>query len=666
MINFYERMMAMNINEIIENKIKYEMGQLYNYLNEIENTYISPHITGENLVRFFNLNATNQYGHWRCVCPFHQGASNKTEFIFNDNEKSFTCFACKTSGTYLKFIALMQGFTSNALNEAKIFAAINFAHLNLTFNSISDYKEKIKQKVLKRYEATKSLNIKDYYDISVLPRESTPLVNTVARKPDNSIVINKKESSIEPSSKKDTELNVYAQAIEDAKNSILLHEILLNKEQFNSIDKLQDFMHKKYYISGGTIEKYGLIYFDRQNQSKLTHPNFYGLSDRVIFPFKDHNSGIIVGLHCRHVLYKKEEGKSKQWGKYSNILDYGELKTKDNGYQYYGIKSFSIGQFLFNLFEIKNNKVTKLWITEGVADCLKLISLGYVNAVSPGQSNLTDEQINLLKHYFGCEIEVLLFFDNDYNNIGQCNSIQIAYKLWKSGFKNIKIVRTFPRQGKDLTDVAVAIQDDSQLKILIDLWEKNAYAFSPASEEHLNILLNSGYYTDAEVFSIDPRDIEEEIAKINLLKKLSQQNGIDIKELKQIKNITSILELKTNNSNDNTKDNVFEPAGTTHITPPSRNEVELCKAYTSQKTEYYFMNISDAQLYRLKQKFNMDTIKEIDEKCTKEQIINMVGKIINGIPFELDEYLFPEKFTPPTLIDENFKPILVEPEDMPF
>lgn len=654
----------MNINVIIENKIKYEMGQLYNYLNEIENTYISPHITGENLVKFYNLNATYQYGHWRCVCPFHQGASNKTEFIFNDNEKSFTCFACKTSGTYLKFIALMQGFTSNALNEAKIFAAINFAHLNLTFNSISDYKEKIKQKVLKRYEATKSLNIKDYYDISILPHESA--VNKVMNKAGNSSVINKNEYPIEPSSKKNTKLDIYTQAIDDAKNSLLLHEILLNKEQFSSIDKLKDFMHKKYYISGDIIEKYGLMYFDRQSKSKLTHPNFYGLSDRVIFPFKDHNSGIIVGLHCRHVLYKKEEGKSKQWGKYSNILDYGELKTKDNGYQYYGIKSFSIGQFLFNLFEIKNNKVTKLWITEGVADCLKLISLGYVNAVSPGQSNLTDEQINLLKHYFGCEIEVLLFFDNDYNNIGQCNSIQIAYKLWKSGFKNIKIVRTFPRQGKDLTDVAVAIQDDSQLKILIDLWEKNAYAFSPASEEHLNILLNSGYYTDAEVFSIDPRDIEEEIAKINLLKKLSQQNGIDIKELKQIKNITSILELKTNNSNDNTKDNVFEPAGTTHITPPSRNEVELCKTDTSQKTEYYFMNISDAQLYRLKQKFDIDTIKEIDEKCTREQIINIVGKIINGIPFELDEYFSPEKFTPPTLVDENFKPILVEPEDMPF
>lgn len=658
--------MAMNINVIIENKIKYEMGQLYNYLNEIENTYISPNITGENLVKFYNLNATNQYGHWRCVCPFHQGASNKTEFIFNDNEKSFTCFACKTSGTYLKFIALMQGFTSNALNEAKIFAAVHFAHLNLAFNSISDYREKIKQEVIKIYEATKSLDIKDYYDISILPDKSALPVNTVTRKPDNSSVNNKNEFPIESSSKKDAEHNIYIQATEDAKNSILLHEILLNKEQFNSIDKLQDFMHKKYYISGGIIEKYGLIYFDRQSQSKLTHPNFYGLSDRVIFPFKDHNSGIIVGLHCRHVLYKKEEGKSKQWGKYSNILDYGELKTKDNGYQYYGIKSFSIGQFLFNLFEIKDNKITKLWITEGVADCLKLISLGYVNAVSPGQSNLTDEQINLLKDYFGCEIEVLLFFDNDNNNIGQCNSIQIAYKLWNSGFRNIKIVRTFPGQGKVRTDVAVAIQNDSQLQMLIDLWEKNAYVFSPASEEHLNVLLNSGYYTDSEVFSIDPRDIEEEIAKVKLLKKLGHQTDFDIKELKKIKNITSIVESNINISKDNTNSNIFEPASTTHITSPSRNEVELCKTDSSQKSEYCFMNISDAQLYRLKQKFDIDTIKEIYEKCTKEQIISMVGKIISGIPFNLDEYLYPEKYTPSVLIDENLNPIIIEPEDIPF
>ena len=33
--------MNMNLNEIIENKIKYEMGQLYNYLNEIKHPYLT-------------------------------------------------------------------------------------------------------------------------------------------------------------------------------------------------------------------------------------------------------------------------------------------------------------------------------------------------------------------------------------------------------------------------------------------------------------------------------------------------------------------------------------------------------------------------------------------------------------------------------------------------
>ena len=96
------------------------------------------------------------------------------------------------------------------------------------------------------------------------------------------------------------------------------------------------------------------------------------------------------------------------------------------------------------------------------------------------------------------------------------------------------------------------------------------------------------------------------------------------------------------------------------------NEVVLCETDSSPNLEYYFMNISDAQLYWLKQKFDMDTIEEIDEKSTMEDIIDIVGKIINGIPFELDEYLYPEKYTPSTLVDENPNPILIEPEDMPF
>lgn len=147
----------------------------------------------------------------------------------------------------------------------------------------------------------------------------------------NSSVINKNEYPIEPSSKKNTKLDIYTQAIDDAKNSLLLHEILLNKEQFNSIDKLQDFMYKKYYISDDIIEKYGLMYFDRQSKNKLTRSNFYGLSDRVIFPIKDHKSGIVVGFHCRHALYKKKKAKVNNGGSIQIflIMVNSKLKTMD-------------------------------------------------------------------------------------------------------------------------------------------------------------------------------------------------------------------------------------------------------------------------------------------------------------------------------------------------
>jgi len=658
--------MAMSINVIIENKIKYEMGQLYNYLNQIEDTLIMPQLTGESLANFYNLNANFQYRHWRCVCPFHSGASNNSAFIFNDDKNSFYCFSCKISGTYIKFIALMQGYTSNAINEAKIFAALHFANLDLGFNSISDYKGKVRQKVMKLYGITRSLNMKDYYDISILPSPSILPKSLAPIKQAKPLKCGIKgdKPHINPPSETDAEYDIYDQAIEAARDSILIREILQGKKQFNSADKLQNFMKSKYFISGDILEEYGLVYFDKRSQHKLTKPNFYGLNDRVIFPIRDHQTGIVAGFHCR--LTHNNKDKSKKWWKYSNGLDYGELKTKDNGYQYYGIKPFSIGQFLFNLYEIKGNKVEKIWITEGIADCLKLISLGFNHAVSPGQANLTDEQINLLKRYFGCETEILLFFDTDNNNIGQCNSIQIAYKLWNSGFKRIKIVRTFQGQGKDLTDVAVEIQDDSQLRILIDLWEKSAYTFSPSPVEDLNTLLDSGLYTDSQVYSIDPRNIEDEIAKVKLLERLGKLSDLDIKELKSINNIAPIVEHNINNTRDNTNSKILNPANADPHPSFSRSEIELCRTGSSQNPEYYLMNISDAQLYWLKQMFDMDTIEEIDVKATREDIIDIVGKIINSIPFNLDEYLYPEKYTPSTLVDENLNPILIEPEDMPF
>lgn len=659
--------MTMSLNEIIEKKIQYEMGQLYNYLNDIENTHITPQLTGQNLVSFYHLREANhQYGHWRCICPFHSGASNRSEFIFNDDEKTFICFACDTKGTYLKFIALMQGYTANALNEAKIFAAIHFGNMNLGFDSINDYKEQIKQKIIKRYETTKSLKLNDYYDISILPYHSKVPNNKKVKKSTNSQKHEKnaKDSSTETHPTKSIEINPYLKAIEDAKNSILLHEILQNRDKFNSADKLKDFMERKYFLHRDIIEKYGLIYFAREKQKELTYPNFYGLNDRVLFPIKDHKSGDIIGFQGRYVFYSKE-GKSASWGKYSNILDYGELKTKDNGYQYYIVHPFPIGQFLFNLYEIKNENPTKIWITEGIADCLKLISLGFTNAVSPGQSNLTDEQIALLKEYFGLDIEILLFFDNDDNKVGQNNSISKSYKLWDSGFRKIKIIRTFQGQGTDITDVAAKIRNDDQLKMMIDLWEKSAFEFAPAKKEDLDFLFQSGFYTEADIYSLDPRNIKNEIAKVNLLKKIDTHANMDKKVLKFIKGISTINELAVNGIKSALNSSIKEQ-GTEEPASSSRDEVEVEKKSSSQSTDYVFTNITDAQLYRLKQRFDIPTIQKIDENCTKKQITAIVGNIINNIDFDLGDYLAPKKYKVTTLIDKDFNPVLEEPEEMPF
>ena len=64
----------------------------------------------------------------------------------------------------------MQNFSGkNNYNEAKIFSANNFAGLNLGFISISDFEQKLKDKIMERYHKTGSLKYMDYYDIWILP-----------------------------------------------------------------------------------------------------------------------------------------------------------------------------------------------------------------------------------------------------------------------------------------------------------------------------------------------------------------------------------------------------------------------------------------------------------------------------------------------------------------
>lgn len=92
--------------------------------------------------------------------------------------------------------------------------------------------------------------------------------------------------------------------------------------------------------------------------------------------------------------------------------------------------------------------------------------MGY-DAVSLGQANLTDYQIYLIDKYFGKDVTLNLFFDNDDNKIGQNKSIAAAYRLWQFGFRNIRIINTFKEMGKDITDCSVKLRDDDMLRLLL-------------------------------------------------------------------------------------------------------------------------------------------------------------------------------------------------------
>ena len=104
------------------------------------------------------------------------------------------------------------------------------------------------------------------------------------------------------------------------------------------------------------------------------------------------------------------------------------------------------------------------------------------------------------------------------------------------------------------------------------------------------------FYTNAGVYSIDPRDIGDEIVKVKLLKKLGQNADLDVEELNQVKDIASITEPEMKNSKDNTSSSKTELENIEPFTP-LRNEVVSCETDSSQNPKYYFMNISDAQLY---------------------------------------------------------------------
>jgi DNA primase len=652
--------MNSSLDNIIAKKISHDVGVLiFQYLNDIE-PLIQQSLTAAKLKDFYGLKG--KYTKERFVCPFHPGADNPTSLSLNDNKRNFHCNACGKSGTYLEFIMYMQNFSGrNSLNEAKIFAANNFAGLKLGFNSIADFEQKLRDKILEHYHKTHSVRYTDYYNIWLLPDR---YFSTTAESQDQQTQGEEKQikpsSEVSPSNSTnkpgfilealDLELTIrhhkaqniidngitdYDKAIQYAKNSKLINDFTQNADKLNSVDKLSDFMSKKYNIGIDTALRYGLIYFDKASQKQLYYSDFFILNNRVLFPVRDHETGIVVGYQCRQT----DLNAPKQY-KYLNVTDYQDnLTANESGTAFRNFVPFRPGNFLFNLYELKNKCINTLWITEGIADAIKLSSMGY-DAVSPGQANLTDFHIYLIDKYFGKDVVINLFFDNDDHKVGQSKSIAAAYRLWQFGFRNIRIISTFKELGKDITDCSVKLRDDETLKLFVSIWEKHAYYFAPASNEDLNTLLKTGLYTESDILSIDPRNINQAIGFAETLVKCIDIKDMNYKQLAALKKlhclneeeIETVLNLCTKNY---TKVQNTNEAETTIKESSNINP----NAVQDENPEKFLISISKAQLFHLKKKFDLDLIQKIDSECSKKQIAAIVGNIIKNKDFDVWDYI---------------------------
>jgi DNA primase len=434
----------------------------------------------------------------------------------------------------------------------------------------------------------------------------------------------------------DNGITDYDKAIQDAKNSKLINDFTQNADKLNSVDKLSDFMSKKYNIDIDTALRYGLIYFDKASQKQLYYSDFFMLNDRVLFPVQDHETGIVVGYQCRQT----DLNAPKQY-KYLNVTDYQDnLTANKNGTAFRNFVPFKPGNFLFNLYELKNKCINALWITEGIADAIKLSCMGY-DAVSPGQANLTDFHIYLIDKYFGKDVVINLFFDNDDHKVGQSKSIAAAYRLWQFGFRNIRIISTFKELGKDITDCSVKLRDDNMLRLLISLWEKQAYSFTPASNEDLNTLLKTGLYTENEIICIDPRDINqmtnfaEAIVKHIDLKDMTYQQLAVLKKLCCFREeeIKILFNLSKKDYHD------MQDTDETETAIKENSNINAGNAQEERNAGENLINISKAQLFHLKKRFDLDLIKKIDNECSKKQIAAIVGNIIKNKDFDVCDYI---------------------------
>ncbi|WP_111931464.1 hypothetical protein [Clostridium tertium] len=578
--------MNKKLENLVDNLMKGKCGLLYQYLNEIEDL-IHDSLTPQKIILHYNIQEIHKN---RCKCIIHKGGNN-TSLQFTN--KGFRCHSCNSTGTLLEFIRLASNLKT--LNDAKIYAANNFTNTNLSFYDVEDYKNKIKLAIIDRFESIGSYITKDYYDISLLPNgycnfkdnKIEKSTENIISKSDtnNNLSLDQQLTKLEQEEIKKYGMPKYIKSLNSASSSKLI-SFCKNSSKFINKELLFNFMSNQYNLSEVDYVDNDLFLITKPDY--LPSKSFSGILNRILFPIKDHFSNTVVGYLCRSI----DKSHTSKW---LLVIDF-----KDDG----TIIEFNKGNFLYNLNKVKDKQPKELWITESIVDAIKLESLGYP-AISSMGVNLSVTQIGLINKFFGKDITLNIFFDNDYNsnsNTGKEMSYKLCHQLYDYGFKNLNIIEIDSLYGKDLTEWAINIRNNILLKSLVETWHKNRYAFNINDFSEINIIKDKTKATTNELQRLSPLKLNNTYKLITMLEDYFEKEDLKNLELSKLINIdieqfTLFSELLKNNIITRTK---------------GFSELNL-------------INLTEGQYNLLINYYKTEDIILIDTHCNKKQISSIIS-----------------------------------------
>ncbi|GMO16461.1 MAG: DNA primase [Mycoplasmoidaceae bacterium] len=322
------------------------------------------------------------------VCPFHN--DTKPSLTINQKKKIWKCFVCGTGGTVIKFV---QEFKKCSTLEAiQIIATKAKIDLSKYQSAFSNTKFDPKTKYL--FDSIKEAN--SIFNASLKDKKNQTAINYL------------NERGIDNETIKHFNIG-YA-----PKSGDMLSNILTNNNNMFGEDYDKNLIWNVQQLSEAS-----LVNIDQNGKSS----DFF--IDRIIFPITN-SDGVVVGFSGRTISNKEP--------KY--------LNSKET-------KIFNKSKTLYNYSNLPIKDIDILIIVEGYMDAIAFYRAGYPNVVATMGTNMSDEQITLIKAITSLK-GVILAFDND--NAGTQANITNAKKLTDQCI-NVYVTGDYDKSIKDIDEL---------------------------------------------------------------------------------------------------------------------------------------------------------------------------------------------------------------------